>query len=85
MGDDIRIKILSQTKPFCLIDIQRRLKQYDPGLVLRNLDELYECGLIQYGEFKNSAGEKVYCFYIEEPLKELTTEEPKKLENKMQS
>ena len=76
MDKEICNAILSQTKPFCLIDIQRRLNQYDPGLVLRNLDELDKCGFINYGEYILEDGEKIWAFSIKDEGK------PKKLINK---
>jgi hypothetical protein len=63
----IRKAILEMDKPFCLIDLYRRLEKIgvtDRGLILRVLDELYEEGLIEYDKIEQTVDEPVWGFKI---------------------
>lgn len=73
MGDyrqKVRRAILEQTSPFCMTDLIRRLSQKglnDKGVIVEELNELFECGLIKYGAVEGHSDKKnLYAFYIRE-------------------
>ena len=65
---EIRNRILSQTKPFCLVDLNNRVNKNndaDKGLIMDELDQLYDAGLIEYDKVvSEDKGFNGYAFQV---------------------
>ncbi|MBQ7240662.1 MAG: hypothetical protein IJS56_04390 [Bacilli bacterium] len=65
---EIRHRILSQTKPFCLVDLNNRINKNndaDKGLIIDELDQLYDAGLIEYDKVvSEDKGFSGYAFQV---------------------
>lgn len=66
---EVRKEILNQDKPFCFVDIFRRLDAKTPEekrLTTETLDELYKEGLIDQNKVDNvESDEPLYAFYTD--------------------
>lgn len=65
----VRMEIMNQEKPFCFVDIFRRLDANTPEekrLTTETLDELYKEGLIDQHKVDNIESEEpLYAFYTD--------------------
>lgn len=65
---EIRKMIMNQSKPFCLIDIYRRIENVKPAnraLILEVLDELYLEGLVNYVQLAQKMGNTEWAFAVD--------------------
>ena len=71
---EIRKMIMSQSKPFCLIDLYRRIEVIKPAnrsLVLDVLDQLYLEGLVTYEQLSQRMGNTDYAFFVDNDIMDL--------------
>ena len=71
---EIRKMIMSQSKPFCLIDLYRRIEVIKPAnrsLVLDVLDQLYLEGLVTYEQLSQRMGNTDYAFVVDNDIMDL--------------
>ncbi len=64
---EVREAIRSQTTPFCIVDLISRLEQEgfaDKGIILDELDKLYDEGLVEYDCVTTFPDEEIYAFFI---------------------
>ena len=71
---EIRKIIMNQSKPFCLIDLYRRIESAKPanrGLILEVLDELYMEGLVEYAKLAQKMGNTEWAFVVDNDIMDL--------------
>ena len=71
---EIRKIIMNQSKPFCLIDLYRRIESAKPanrGLILEVLDELYMEGLVEYAQLAQKMGNTEWAFVVDNDIMDL--------------
>ena len=69
---EIRAMILNQIEPFCIQDLYNRIekeKTADHGLILKALDEFYDCDLISYERLPEKSGNTEYAFVVRNEIK----------------
>ena len=74
---EIRKMIMSQSKPFCLIDIYRRLEAIKPvnrDLILEVLDEMYLEQIVLYAELSHKVGNTNWAFVVDNGIMDLEKE-----------
>ncbi len=70
---EVRQRIFSQEKPFCLVDINRRLnkiEETDSELILSVLDQMFDEGLVSYGELPEKQGNTNWAFFVDNDIME---------------
>ena len=71
---EIRKMIMSQSKPFCLIDLYARIEMIKPAnrsLVLEVLDQLYLEGLVEYAHLAQKMGNTEWAFVVDNDIMDL--------------
>ena len=67
---EVRRALQAQTKPFCIVDLISRLEQKgftDRSIILSELDELYDEGVVGYDRITtHTDGKEVYAFFIKQ-------------------
>ena len=71
---EIRKMIMSQSKPFCLIDLYRRIETIKPAnrsLVLEVLDQMFLEGLVDQIQLSQRMGNTDYAFFVDNDFMDL--------------